>query len=206
MNASLETQTQTIPPRMSLQTTFRYSLRLFNKPQAVKPNQPGLDSACDPPANSPLIKAQFVRGTCEVVCFNPAHNLTIADMDRGKRFLVFFDLFFFYIDQILDVVNEWTSSYKRLSRLDYINHVQIFENKVRPDISDFFPAGSDYGLLKSPPAWPGAIPFLDANSSSPLYPNSRYGPPNTSRKIRGESSTLLLHIKPSTVPACCAIM
>ncbi|KAL3898299.1 MAG: hypothetical protein SGCHY_002839 [Lobulomycetales sp.] len=98
--------------------------------QAVKPNQPGLDSACDPPANSPLIKAQFVRGTCEVVCFNPAHNLTIADMDRGKRFLVFFDLSLFYIDQILDVVNEWTSSYKRLSRLDYINHVQIFENKI----------------------------------------------------------------------------
>lgn len=61
-----------------------------------------------------LLKAQGERGICRVVCFSPDHSLTLPDME---------------IDAIEKVVDLWQQEYLTLGALDFINHVQIFENK-----------------------------------------------------------------------------
>jgi len=61
-----------------------------------------------------LLKANGERGICRVLCFSPDHSLAIADMD---------------VSAIEKVVDLWQKEYLELGSLDFINHVQIFENK-----------------------------------------------------------------------------
>ncbi|MEN8122671.1 MAG: UDP-glucose--hexose-1-phosphate uridylyltransferase [Bacteroidota bacterium] len=61
-----------------------------------------------------LFRAEAEKGICKVVCFSPRHDLTIADMK---------------IEAIVKVVDLWQKEYKELGSKDFINHVQIFENK-----------------------------------------------------------------------------
>ena len=61
-----------------------------------------------------LLQAQGERGLCRVLCFSPNHALTIPEME---------------IDSIAKVVNLWQKEYLDLGAKDFINHVQIFENK-----------------------------------------------------------------------------
>ena len=62
----------------------------------------------------PLFLAKSEKGKCRVICFSPRHDLTIAELDTPV------------IEKVIDT---WVSEYKTLGALDYINHVQIFENK-----------------------------------------------------------------------------
>lgn len=61
-----------------------------------------------------LLQAESDRGLCRVICFSPRHNLTLPEMD---------------VTAIRKVVDLWTQQYEELGAIDYINHVQIFENK-----------------------------------------------------------------------------
>ncbi len=61
-----------------------------------------------------LLVARSERGICKVICFSPKHNLTIAEMST---------------DEVSEVVSTWINEYKELSKLDFINYIQIFENK-----------------------------------------------------------------------------
>ncbi|MEZ4956480.1 MAG: UDP-glucose--hexose-1-phosphate uridylyltransferase [Saprospiraceae bacterium] len=61
-----------------------------------------------------LLKANSERGICKVVCFSPDHSLTIPDMA---------------VEDIQKVVNLWQQEYLELGSKEFINHVQIFENK-----------------------------------------------------------------------------
>jgi len=61
-----------------------------------------------------LFRAESERGFCKVICFSPRHDLTIPEMEVGD---------------IKKVVDLWCSEYEAIGALDYINHVQIFENK-----------------------------------------------------------------------------
>lgn len=61
-----------------------------------------------------LLSAETEKGICRVVCFSPQHNLTLPEMST---------------DQIIKVVNLWTEQYEELGSLDFINYVQVFENK-----------------------------------------------------------------------------
>ncbi len=63
---------------------------------------------------SPLLAAEAVRGLCKVLCFHPAHSLTLARMTRPE---------------IRTVVDAWTREYEELGALDWIEYVQIFENR-----------------------------------------------------------------------------
>jgi UDPglucose--hexose-1-phosphate uridylyltransferase len=49
-----------------------------------------------------------------VICFSPRHDLTIAKMSERE---------------VLAVVNLWKEQTKELSEIDFINHIQIFENR-----------------------------------------------------------------------------
>ncbi len=64
--------------------------------------------------NNLFFKAQPERGISKVVCFSPEHNLTLPEMT---------------VDAISDIIATWQKEYTDLGSIDYINHVQIFENK-----------------------------------------------------------------------------
>ena len=61
-----------------------------------------------------FFKAKPERGISRVVCFSPKHNLTLPEMS---------------IDAIENIIQTWQKEYINLGEIDYINHVQIFENK-----------------------------------------------------------------------------
>jgi UDPglucose--hexose-1-phosphate uridylyltransferase len=69
---------------------------------------PGQDSA------SPLLRAKPARGLCKVLCFHPDHSLTLARMTR---------------EEIRTVVDAWANEHQELAALDWIEYVQIFENR-----------------------------------------------------------------------------
>lgn len=61
-----------------------------------------------------LLKAKGEQGICRVVCFSPDHSKTIPDME---------------VEDIEQVVHLWQKEYLELGKQDFIQHVQIFENK-----------------------------------------------------------------------------
>jgi UDPglucose--hexose-1-phosphate uridylyltransferase len=63
---------------------------------------------------SPLLRAQPARGLCKVLCYHPDHSLTLARMTR---------------EEIRTVVDAWTAQYLELGGVDWIQYVQIFENR-----------------------------------------------------------------------------
>ena len=77
---------------------------------ALLPDSPALAEA---PA-SPLLVAEPARGLCKVLCFHPDHSLTLARMTR---------------EEIRAVVDAWTREYIEIGGLDWIEYVQIFENR-----------------------------------------------------------------------------
>jgi UDPglucose--hexose-1-phosphate uridylyltransferase len=63
---------------------------------------------------SPLLVAEAARGLCKVLCFHPDHSLTLARMTQPE---------------IRRVVDAWTREYGELGKIDWIDYVQIFENR-----------------------------------------------------------------------------
>jgi UDPglucose--hexose-1-phosphate uridylyltransferase len=61
-----------------------------------------------------LIQAHSEPGTCRVICFSPNHRLTLPLMSQSE---------------IRDVVDTWATEFTELGSRDWINYVQIFENK-----------------------------------------------------------------------------
>jgi UDPglucose--hexose-1-phosphate uridylyltransferase len=61
-----------------------------------------------------LIRATSERGICRVVCFSPRHDWTLPDMPLAD---------------IRRVVDVWIEQTRELGALDFINYVQVFENK-----------------------------------------------------------------------------
>jgi UDPglucose--hexose-1-phosphate uridylyltransferase len=64
--------------------------------------------------NQDLLVARDEPGICRVMCFSPRHDLTLSTMNVGD---------------IRSIVESWTEQYQELGNLDWINHVQIFENR-----------------------------------------------------------------------------
>lgn len=63
---------------------------------------------------STLLRAEPMPGKCRVVCFHPRHDLTLPAMT---------------LPDIETVIQTWTTETKTLGALDYINYVEVFENK-----------------------------------------------------------------------------
>lgn len=64
--------------------------------------------------NGDLFKAEGQKGICKVICFSPRHDLTIPEMET---------------EDIRKVIDLWAKEYTELGNKDFINYVQIFENK-----------------------------------------------------------------------------
>ena len=89
---------------------YESTFTFVNDYAALLPDAPAPTEA---PA-SPLLVAQPARGICKVLCFHPDHSLTLARMTQPE---------------IRRVVNAWTKEYVELGELDWIEYVQIFENR-----------------------------------------------------------------------------
>jgi UDPglucose--hexose-1-phosphate uridylyltransferase len=76
---------------------------------ALLPNIPALEVN-----DHELLVARSERGICRVVCFSPRHDLTIPRMS---------------LEEIRRVVDLWISELQQLGKLDWVNHVQVFENR-----------------------------------------------------------------------------
>lgn len=61
-----------------------------------------------------LLVAQAERGICKVICYSPDHSKTMASLELGE---------------LEAVIKLWQAQYSELGAIDFINHVQIFENK-----------------------------------------------------------------------------
>lgn len=61
-----------------------------------------------------LFKFSPTRGECQVICFHPRHDLTIAQMSS---------------EEILPIVDAWIDIYQKFIPKNHVNYVQIFENK-----------------------------------------------------------------------------
>jgi UDPglucose--hexose-1-phosphate uridylyltransferase len=77
---------------------------------AVLPNPPAVVDE----VASPLLTSEPVQGICKVLCFHPDHSLTLAKMQRPD---------------IRRVIDAWASETEEIAALDWINHIQIFENR-----------------------------------------------------------------------------
>ncbi len=73
---------------------------------------PGLHQSQHP--QNRLMIAQAEEGICRVGCFSPAHNLAMSKMSK---------------EEIALVIAMWCEQFADLGALDFINHVQIFENR-----------------------------------------------------------------------------
>ncbi len=61
-----------------------------------------------------LIVAEGEAGNCRVGCFSPRHDLTISKMSPAE---------------LRGVVDMWTRQFQALEQLDWVRHIQIFENR-----------------------------------------------------------------------------
>ena len=80
-----------------------------NDYEALLPNAP--DFEVD---EGGLLVARSEKGICRVICFSPRHDLTIPRMSLGA---------------IGEVIGVWAAEYRRLGEIDWVRHVQIFENR-----------------------------------------------------------------------------
>jgi UDPglucose--hexose-1-phosphate uridylyltransferase len=78
---------------------------------ALLPEEPAQETSSSP---SPLLVSEPARGLCKVLCFHPDHSLTLARMTPPE---------------IRRVVDAWSSEFSELAALDWIQYVQIFENR-----------------------------------------------------------------------------
>lgn len=62
----------------------------------------------------PLLVSAYERGICRVVCFTPRHDLTLPELD---------------LNTIETIIYTWIDQTVELSAKDFVNYVQIFENK-----------------------------------------------------------------------------
>ena len=61
-----------------------------------------------------LLLAEPERGSCRVVCYSPRHDLTLGELSATA---------------IRSVVDTWVSQTEELGGLDWVRHVQVFENR-----------------------------------------------------------------------------
>ncbi len=61
-----------------------------------------------------LLHAIPERGICRVICFSPRHDLTLPQMN---------------VSDICRVIDVWAEQTRELGKLDFVNYVQVFENK-----------------------------------------------------------------------------
>lgn len=72
-------------------------------------------------AAHPLLRQQSARGKCYVVCFNPAHHLSLAELTTAP---------YTAEKDIMPIVRAWKSLFTSISDENpFVQYIQMFENK-----------------------------------------------------------------------------
>ncbi|KAI0710415.1 galactose-1-phosphate uridylyltransferase [Cerioporus squamosus] len=109
-----------------------------------------------PPAPHPLLTTEPVQGGCDVLCFHPRHDLTLARLP---------------VPDIERIIEEWCSVYRKRGAQEGIKYVQIFENKgAMMGCSNPHPHGQVWSL--------SAVPSLPATELANLQKYSLSTPPS----------------------------
>ena len=72
------------------------------------------DETSAPASDHPLLASVSEHGLCRVVCFSPRHDLTLPELDDAS---------------IEKVIATWTEQSIELGSRDFVQYVQVFENK-----------------------------------------------------------------------------
>lgn len=89
-----------------------------------------------PAAPHPLLQTEPVQGGCDVICFHPRHDLTLARLAK---------------DDIVRVIEEWQNVYRKRGAQEGIKYIQIFENKgAMMGCSNPHPHGQAWSLSEIP--------------------------------------------------------
>jgi UDPglucose--hexose-1-phosphate uridylyltransferase len=91
--------------------TYSSTFAFNNDFAALKPDVPPGRTDID---GAGLLVAESERGICRVMCFSPLHNKTLATMQCNEIELV---------------VRAWQEQFRELGNIDFVHHVQIFENR-----------------------------------------------------------------------------
>ncbi len=91
--------------------TYTSTFVFDNDFAALLPDTPGETHA---EQNDSLFVTESEPGLCRVVCFSPRHDLTLPELSQAE---------------VEEVVRTWTDQTRDLSQHDFINYVQVFENK-----------------------------------------------------------------------------
>jgi UDPglucose--hexose-1-phosphate uridylyltransferase len=91
--------------------TYQRTFTFINDFAALLPPEVEAESAL---LDQGLFAAEAEVGECRVMCFSPRHDLTLPVMDLAD---------------IEEVVRNWTAQYVDLGQKEWIQYVQIFENK-----------------------------------------------------------------------------
>jgi UDPglucose--hexose-1-phosphate uridylyltransferase len=75
---------------------------------------PPEENAASEQSTTGLFAAEPETGLCRVVCFSPRHDLTLAEMA---------------LEDVEEVVRTWTAQTVELGAKDFIDYVQVFENR-----------------------------------------------------------------------------
>jgi len=65
-------------------------------------------------SDHPLLASVSERGLCRVICFSPRHDLTLPELDYAS---------------VENVIAAWTEQSIELGAKDFVQYVQVFENK-----------------------------------------------------------------------------
>jgi UDPglucose--hexose-1-phosphate uridylyltransferase len=66
------------------------------------------------PQRDSLFVAEAEQGLCRVICFSPRHDLSLPELSQAE---------------VENVIRTWTEQTRDLGQRDFINYVQVFENK-----------------------------------------------------------------------------
>jgi len=66
------------------------------------------------PQRDSLFVAAAEQGLCRVICFSPRHDLSLPELSQAA---------------VEEVIRTWTEQTRDLGQRDFINYVQVFENK-----------------------------------------------------------------------------
>lgn len=89
---------------------YEHTFVFDNDFSALLPPETGIASS----NNENLFQAEAENGLCRVICFSPRHDLSLPELE---------------ISDAIEVIKTWREETRALSALDYIQYVQIFENK-----------------------------------------------------------------------------
>ena len=88
---------------------------------ALKPLEVAPPPAAPSALHADLFRSEPARGRCYVMCFNPAHNLTLAQLSSPP---------YSAASHIVPIVEAWQALYQRIARENpFVRYIQLFENK-----------------------------------------------------------------------------